>query len=118
MREYQESVTSVQTDGQTPDKVISMCCYTSQATKLALNKKTECQEGRKGPARPKRLVTRNTPSNFNYHEKRDYQKSVITGQNDRQMDGWMPNKVIPMCPYASQATQKALPLTCLIVQKL
>ena len=32
---------------------------------------------------------------------RDYQKSVTTGQTDRQT----PDKVIPMCRYASQATQ-------------
>ena len=33
---------------------------------------------------------------------RDYQKSVTSGQTDRQT----PDKVIPMCRYASQATQK------------
>ena len=33
---------------------------------------------------------------------RDYQESVTTGQTD----GQMPDKVIPMCRYASQATQK------------
>ena len=33
---------------------------------------------------------------------RDYQESVTTGQTDRQT----PDKVIPMCRYASQATQK------------
>ena len=32
----------------------------------------------------------------------DYQKSVTT----RQTDGQMPDKAIPMCRYASQATQK------------
>ena len=32
MRDYQESVTSEQTDRQTPDKVIPMCRYASQAT--------------------------------------------------------------------------------------
>ena len=32
----------------------------------------------------------------------DYQESVTTRQMDRQMQ----NKVIPMCHYASQATQK------------
>ena len=32
MREYQESVTTGQADGQTPEKVIPMCRYTSQAT--------------------------------------------------------------------------------------
>ena len=32
MRDNQESVTTGQTDRQTPDKVIPMCCYASQAT--------------------------------------------------------------------------------------
>ena len=35
MRDYQESVTTGQTDRQTPDKVIPMCCYASQATQKA-----------------------------------------------------------------------------------
>ena len=34
--------------------------------------------------------------------KHDYQESVTTGQTDRQT----PDKVIPMCRYASQVTQK------------
>ena len=37
---------------------------------------------------------------------RDYQESVTTGQTDGQTDRQMPDKVIPMCRYASQATQK------------
>ena len=41
---------------------------------------------------------------------RDYQKSVTTGQTDRQTDACMhrqtQDKVIPMCRYALQATQK------------
>ena len=41
---------------------------------------------------------------------RFYQESVTTGQtvrqNDGQTDGKMPNNVIPMYYYASQATQK------------
>ena len=41
---------------------------------------------------------------------RDYQESVTTGQThgqtDGQTDGQTPDKVIPMCRYASQATQK------------
>ena len=32
MRDYQESVTTRQTDRQTPDKVIPMCRYAWQAT--------------------------------------------------------------------------------------
>ena len=32
MRDYQESVTSGQTDRQTPDKIIPMCHYALQAT--------------------------------------------------------------------------------------
>ena len=32
----------------------------------------------------------------------DYQESVTTEQTDRRT----PDKVIPMCPYASQATQQ------------
>ena len=41
---------------------------------------------------------------------RDYQESVTTGQTDRQTNRQTnrqtPDKVIPMCRYASQATQK------------
>ena len=38
----------------------------------------------------------------------DNQESVTTGhtQTDRQTDRQMPDKVISMCRYASQATQK------------
>ena len=36
---------------------------------------------------------------------RDYKESVTTRQTDRQT----PDKVIPMCGYASQATQKVQP---------
>ena len=36
---------------------------------------------------------------------RDYQGSVTTGQTARQTDRQMPDKVIPMCRYALQATQ-------------
>ena len=32
-------------------------------------------------------------------------ESVTDRRTDRQTDGWT-DKVIPMCPYASQATQK------------
>ena len=35
----------------------------------------------------------------------DYQESVTTGQTDKPKDGWT-DRVIPMCRYASQATQK------------
>ena len=47
-----------------------------------------------------------SPANHRYAwlpRKCDYQESVTTGQTDRQT----PEKVIPMCRYASQATQKA-----------
>ena len=37
---------------------------------------------------------------------RDYQESLTTGQTDRGMDRQTPDKVIPMCRYASKATQK------------
>ena len=37
---------------------------------------------------------------------RDYQESVTTGQTDTQMDRQTADKVIPMCCYASQVTQK------------
>ena len=37
---------------------------------------------------------------------RDYQESVTTGRMDRQM----PDKVIPLCRYASHATQDILGL--------
>ena len=40
---------------------------------------------------------------------RDYQKSVTTKKvwlPDRRTDRQTPDKVIPMCHYASQATQK------------
>ena len=36
----------------------------------------------------------------------DYQESVTTRQTDGQTDRQRPDKVIPMCSYASQATQK------------
>ena len=36
----------------------------------------------------------------------DYQESVTTRQTDRQTDRQTQDKVIPMCHYASQATQK------------
>ena len=36
----------------------------------------------------------------------DYQESVTTGQTDTRTDRETPDKVIPMCRYASQATQK------------
>ena len=39
--------------------------------------------------------------------KRDYQESVTTGQTDARTHRQTPDKVIPMCRYASQATQKA-----------
>ena len=38
--------------------------------------------------------------------KRDYQESVTTGQTDALTHRQTPDKVIPMCRYASQATQK------------
>ena len=37
---------------------------------------------------------------------RDYQESVTTGQTDRQTDRQTPDKVVPICHFASQATQK------------
>ena len=36
----------------------------------------------------------------------DSQESVTTGQTYGGMDRQTPDKVIPMCRYASQATQK------------
>ena len=35
----------------------------------------------------------------------DYQESVTTGQTEGQTDRQTPDKVIPMCRYASQATK-------------
>ena len=37
--------------------------------------------------------------------KRDYQESVTTGQTDARTHRQTPDKVIPMCRYALQATQ-------------
>ena len=37
--------------------------------------------------------------------KRDYQESVTTGQTHTHTHRQTPDKVIPMCRYASQATQ-------------
>ena len=37
---------------------------------------------------------------------RDYQESVTTRQTDGRRDRQTPDKVIPMCRYTSQATQK------------
>ena len=36
---------------------------------------------------------------------RDYLESVTIGQTDTRTHGQTPDKVIPMCRYASQATQ-------------
>ena len=36
----------------------------------------------------------------------DYKESVTTGQTDTRTDRQTPDKVIPMCHFASQATQK------------
>ena len=41
----------------------------------------------------------------------DYQESVTTGQMDEWTDRQMPDKVIPICRFASQATQKVSFLT-------
>ena len=38
----------------------------------------------------------------------DYQESVTTGQTDGRTDRQTPDKVIPMCHYALQATQKEI----------
>ena len=38
--------------------------------------------------------------------KRDYLESVTTGQTDARTHRQTPDKVFPMCRYASQATQK------------
>ena len=37
---------------------------------------------------------------------RDYQESVTIGQTDTRTHRQTPDKVIPMCRYASPATQK------------
>ena len=42
---------------------------------------------------------------------RDYQESVTIGQTDTRTHRQTPDKVIPMCRYASQATQRDHPLT-------
>ena len=47
---------------------------------------------------------------------RDYQESVTTGQTHRRTDRRMPDKVIPMCRYASQATQKVKLLGAEVIQ--
>ena len=39
---------------------------------------------------------------------RDYQENVTTGHTDGRTDRQTPDKVILMCRYASQATQKFL----------
>ena len=44
MCDYQESVTTGQTDRQTPDKVIPMCCYASQATQTRNITDRWCEE--------------------------------------------------------------------------
>ena len=36
----------------------------------------------------------------------DYQESVTNGQTDGRTDSYTPDKVIRMCCYASQVTQK------------
>ena len=47
--------------------------------------------------------------------KRDYQESVTTGQTDTRTHRQTPDKVIPMCRYASQATQKWVEHACLLL---
>ena len=42
--------------------------------------------------------------------KRDYQESVTTGQTDARTHRQTLDKVIPMCRYASQTTQKSMVL--------
>ena len=44
---------------------------------------------------------------------RDYQESVTIGQTDTRTHRQTPDKVIPMCRYASQATQIALQVSFL-----
>ena len=45
---------------------------------------------------------------------RDYKENVTTGQTDGRTDRQTPDKVISMCRYALQVTQKcSVPLTCL-----
>ena len=70
MRDYQESVTSGQTDrwkdARQSDPYVPLCFATM----------------------------------------RDYQESVTTRQTETDRE--MPDKVIPMCRYASQATQKVV----------
>ena len=39
---------------------------------------------------------------------RDYQESVTIGQTDARTHRQTPEKVIPMCRYASQETQKLI----------
>ena len=43
---------------------------------------------------------------------RDYQESVTIGQTDARTHRQTPDKVIPMCRYASQATQKKNDILC------
>ena len=47
--------------------------------------------------------------------KRDYQESVTTGQTDARTHRQTPDKVIPMCCYASQATQKSGEISTAII---
>ena len=49
----------------------------------------------------------------------DYQESVTTGQThgrtDRQNDRQTPDKVIPMCRFASQAAKKGSSCKCFMI---
>ena len=49
--------------------------------------------------------------------KRDYQESVTTGQTDARTHRQTPDKVIPMCRYASQATQKLDAPNSIVIHK-
>ena len=73
MRDYQESVTTGQTDTgtdrQRPHKVIPMCRYASQALQKIV---TAFQEMHVSPVK--------------HIAMHDYQESVTTGQTDRHMD--------------------------------
>ena len=91
-RDYQESVTIGQTDART-------------------HAHTQTDAGQSDPYVPLCFAGDNMQrfSLYGVH-KRDYQESVTIGQTDARTHAHThrqtPDKVIPMCRYASQATQK------------
>ena len=104
--------TDRRTHRQTSDKVIPMCCYASQAKRCAGIIKSDA--GQRDLCGEVWLADRQTHvgqiSDPHTDRRRTNQWSLCEGKcdyrTDRRTHRQTPDKVIPMCRYASQATQK------------